>query len=144
MSEQDNGNGVFTDEDFNQIVNNQDTGVDLNKDGKGGLLTAKMQQRQGVLVRLLRAHDNHDLRQDLKLANFKTSDEADEFVSAIDECLVLNMDPTPIIDQMYARSAGEKNDFVRLIIDGLTHTSHTTNTPRPFKDDQGNKNTRSF
>lgn len=92
-----------------------------------GLLGKRVQQNIGVLVRAMTVHPLSEAAQELKLAYFQSPDEADEFVSAWDECLRLGMDPTPIYYQMVARSAGIKQNFIMRIFDTLTHTTFTTN-----------------
>lgn len=106
-----------------------------------GLVRARVQQNIGVLVRAMTAHPSKEYQQELKLANFQTPDEADEFVSALDECMRLGMDPTPIYNQMLARSAGVKQSLLNSIFNTLTHTSFTTNYQ---KDGQKNVQNRNF
>lgn len=134
---EERNNSPFTDEEYRELVKKQEAGgVDLDKEGKGSLLSSRAAQRQGVLIRLMAAHGNDDIRQDLKLLNFASTDEGDEFISALNECNVLGMDPTPIINQAYARSAGQKHGFVQIIADALTHTTHTANFPKGYKPDK--------
>lgn len=93
-----------------------------------GLLTRTTPQYQSLLHRVISAiKDNKDYRQELKTALFATPDEADEAVSALDECFVLGMDPTPIINQIIARSAGKNHDLLYEALRTLTHTTFTTN-----------------
>ena len=93
-----------------------------------GLFTIGSTQSQSLLHRVISAEkDNKNYRQELKTALFATSDEADEAVSALSECTVLGMDPTPIIDQIIARSAGKNHDLLYEALRTLTHTSFTTN-----------------
>ena len=93
-----------------------------------GLLTRSSPNTQSLLHRVITAiGDNKDYRQELKTALFATSDEADEAVSALDECFALGMDPTPIINQIIARSAGKNHDLLYEALKTLTHTTFTTN-----------------
>ena len=93
-----------------------------------GLLTKSSPGTQSLLHRVITAiGDNKDYRQELKTALFATSDEADEAVSALDECFTLGMDPTPIINQIIARSAGKNHDLLYEALRTLTHTTFTTN-----------------
>ena len=102
--------------------------IDLNELKKAdGLITNRAGQHIGVLVRAMSAHPIEEYQQELKLANFQSSDEADECVSAINESIELGMSLTPIIDQMYARSAGVKQNYIMKIFDTITHTTVTTN-----------------
>lgn len=93
-----------------------------------GLLTRTTPHAQSLLHRAITAiGDNKDYRQELKTALFATADEADEAVSALDECFTLGMDPTPIINQIIARSAGQNHDLLYEALRTLTHTTFTTN-----------------
>ena len=100
-----------------------------------GILTRQTPQGQSLLHRVITAiKDNKEYRQELKTALFASADEADEAVSALDECFVLGMDPTPIINQIIARSAGKNHDLLYEALRTLTHTTFTTNYQK------GNKN----
>jgi len=93
-----------------------------------GLLTRSGPNTQSLLHRAITAvADNKDYRQELKTALFASADEADEAVSALDECFTLGMDPTPIINQIIARSAGQNHDLLYEALRTLTHTTFTTN-----------------
>ena len=99
-----------------------------------GLLTRSTPQYQSLLHRVISAiKDNKDYRQELKTALFASPDEADEAVSALDECSVLGMDPTPIINQIIARSAGKNHDLLYEALRTLTHTTFTTNYQKGSK-----------
>lgn len=109
-------------------------GPTINLSDKQPLFGRITPQHQSLLHRVISAiKDNSDYRQELKTALFTSSDEADEAVSALDECFALGMDPTPIINQIIARSAGQNHDLLYEALRTLTHTSFTTNYP-------GNKN----
>jgi len=103
--------------------------IDVNElKREDGLLTRSSPQYQSLLHRVITAErDNKNYRQELKTALFVSSDEADEAVSALDECFALGMDPTPIIDQIIARSAGKNHDLLYEALRTLTHTTFTTN-----------------
>lgn len=120
LEERTNGNG-HSDEPVGPVIDLADL---KNRDT---LVKAQRQQNIGVLVRAMTAHPSKEYQQELKLANFQSSDEADDFVAALDECMRLGMDPTPIYNQMLARSAGIKQSLLNSIFDALTHTSFTTN-----------------
>lgn len=82
----------------------------------------------GILVRLLTAsRENADYRLELKKARWQTIEKAREAVRAIDECKMFGVDYTPIVDDIIAQSAGEHGALVSLVIEGLTHTSFSTN-----------------
>lgn len=99
-----------------------------------GFMTRVSPQYQSLLHRVISAiKDNKDYRQELKTALFATSDEADEAVSALDECFALGMDPTPIINQIIARSAGKNHDLLYEALRTLTHTTFTTNYQKGVK-----------
>ncbi len=103
--------------------------IDLgNLKREDGFLTQQNSQTQSLLHRILTPPaSNKDYRQELKMALFQSTDEADLAVSALDECFTLGMDPTPIIDQIIARSAGVNRDLAMSIMNTLTHTTFTTN-----------------
>ena len=127
---EDDGDGHGVSADFKGPIINVN---DLKRED--GLLTRTSPQYQSLLHRVISAiKDNKDYRQELKTALFATSDEADEAVSALDECFVLGMDPTPIINQIIARSAGKNHDLLYEALRTLTHTTFTTNYQK------GNKN----
>ena len=106
-----------------------------------GLITrSNSAQNQGVILKSITAIEkNSDYRQELKIANFQTPDEADEFVAASNECRVLNMDETPIVDQMIGRNAGVKHGLLFEAFRTLTHFSLFTNNKKE-KDESGYKN----
>ena len=103
--------------------------IDVNElKREDGIMTRAAPQTQSLLHRVITAEkDNSSYRQELKTALFASSDEADEAVSALNECFVLSMDPTPIIDQIIARSAGKNHELLYEALHTLTHTSFTTN-----------------
>jgi hypothetical protein len=103
--------------------------LDLSKMRReDGLLTRAGPISQSLLHRLITAvEDNRSYRQELKIARWSNTDEADDAVAALEECLELGMDPTPIIDQIIARSSGQNHQLLSMVIDGLTHTTFTTN-----------------
>jgi len=108
-----------------------------------GLLTRSSPNTQSLLHRVITAiGDNKDYRQELKIALFATSDEADEAVSALDECFALGMDSTPIINQIIARSAGKNHDLLYEALRTLTHTTFTTNYQKG-KDNVRSRNSNS-
>lgn len=133
---EERNNTPFTDEDFEELVGG-DPLKEAGREARGALMSNRGNEHQGVLRYTLNAHVNKDYRQELKLCNFGSSDEADDFVAALDECLRLGMSPTPIIDQAIARSAGVKHEFVRSVFDALTHQSHSifTNYNKNMKPD---------
>lgn len=119
--------------------------IDLDKlQRPDGLLTRIDKQHQSLLHRVISAErDNTNYRQEIKTALFATSDEADEAVSALDECRILGMDPTPIIDQIIARSAGKNHDLLYEALRTLTHTTFTTNYQKQ-KHEQRNRSQSPF
>jgi len=93
-----------------------------------GLLTNTGLKNQGVIVRAITAiTDDKDYRQEMKVAYFKNSDEADLFTSALEENDALGMSRTPLINQMISRSAGENHELLFKALDTITHTTFTTN-----------------
>lgn len=119
--------------------------IDLSELKKvDGLIGRRVLQNIGVLVRAMTVHPISEAQQELKLANFQTADEADEFVSAWNECITLGMDPTPIYYQMLARSAGIKQNFIMRVFDTLTHTTFTTNYQKGNKNDVKNRTNSPF
>jgi hypothetical protein len=119
--------------------------IDLNKlTREDGLLTKMGPQHQSLLHRVISAEkENANYRQELKVANYGTTDEADDAVSALDECRTLGMDPTPIIDQIMARSSGKNHDLLYEALRTLTHTSFTTNYQKQ-KNEQRNRKSSPF
>lgn len=122
---------------IDQVVEEQAKGAIINladlKRGDG-ILTRSSPSYQSLLHKFSAAiKDNTDYRQELKTALWSSTDDADDAVAALWECSELGMDPTPIIDQIIARSAGKSHELLRSLLDGLTHSTFTTNY-------QGNKN----
>jgi hypothetical protein len=99
-----------------------------------GILTRSAPAYQSLLHRALTAiSDNQEYRQELKSALWASGvDEADDAVAALNECACLGMDPTPIVDQIIARSAGKAHELLYRTLETLTHSTFTTNY-------QGNK-----
>lgn len=120
-------------------------GIDLSELKKvDGLIGKRVAQNVGVLVRAMTVHSIEEGVQELKLANFQSTDEADEYVSARNECRVLGMDPTPIYEQMVARSAGIKQSYINRIFDAITHLTYTTNYQKGDNRFVKNKNNSPF
>jgi len=93
-----------------------------------GILTRTSPNYQSLLHRVISAvSNNKDYRNELKTALWASSDEADMAVAAIWECDELGMDPTPIIDQIIARSAGRNHELLYEALRTLTHSTFTTN-----------------
>lgn len=129
----------LTDEQWDRISHGSNgNNPETDKMGSDGLLSRQSPERQGVLVRAMRAHKMIDFEQELKTAGFEGTDEGDELVAAWNECMVLNMDPTPLYHQMLARSAGAKNNRLYEIFRTMTHQSRTVNYPKGYKPDQKN------
>lgn len=124
--------GELTEEEIDRLIKGGDGGDDLLKKGKDGMLArGKGGGTQGVILKSITAiEDDKDYRQEMKVANFQSPDEADEFTSAINECQVLGMSTTPIVDQMIARSAGVKHGLLFEAFRTLTHFSLYTSDNR--------------
>jgi len=119
--------------------------IDLNELKKAdGLITNRAGQHIGVLVRAMSVHPITENEQELKLAYWGSSDEGDEYVSAMTECEVLGMDPTPIYRQMLARSAGVKQSYIMRIFETITHTTVTTNYQKGKENANPRINSRPF
>lgn len=102
-----------------------------------GILTRSSPGSQSLLHRVISAiGDNKDYRQELKIASFGSSDEADNAVAALEECFELGMNPTPIIDQIIARSSGLSHDLLYEVLKTLTHTTFTTNYQKGKKSER--------
>jgi hypothetical protein len=103
--------------------------VNLSELKRGdGILTVASSNYQSLLHRVISAiGKNEDYRNELKVALWSNSDEADDAVAAINECNELGMDPTPIIDQIIARSSGKNHELLSRALEALTHTTFTTN-----------------
>ena len=114
--------------------------IDISKMDRGDpILASNTAERQSLLHRILTPpSSNKEYRQELKMALFQSADEADMAVSALDECFTLGMDPTPILDQIIARSAGVNRDLAMSIMNTLTHTSFTTNYQGKNNDKKSN------
>jgi hypothetical protein len=92
-----------------------------------GILTRNTQQYQSLLHRLITADHKH-VPSEFKTALFRNSDEADDAVAAYIEAKDLGLDVEPVLLQVSARSAGVNLQLVRLIMEGLTHTTWTSAT----------------
>ncbi len=125
---EENHNGHHTEE---EIVEEAFKGAHLNLNElkrEDGLLTRGGPNYQSLLHRAISAiQKNEEYRQELKTALFANSDEADNAVSALEECFELGLDATPIIDQIIARSAGKNHEMLFKALDTLTHSTFTTN-----------------
>ena len=112
--------------------------VDELKRGDG-VITRPAAQNSSLLRYVLDSvTDNKDYRRELKQLRFATTDEADNFITAMQECRELGMDETPILDTALARSAGTGQSLVAMVVDALTHTTFTTNN-KPGQYQQKNK-----
>lgn len=114
------------------------TRLDLTKlRREDGILTHPGPGGQSLLHRVISAiKDNKDYRQELKIALFSSSDEADNAVAALEECFELGMNSTPIIDQIIARSSGQNHDLLFEVLRTLTHTTFTTNYQKGQKSER--------
>lgn len=137
MVDENNNVENMIDEELNEILGgSSDPLKEAHRKAQSSLMTNRAgNEQQGVLRYTIGSHTNQDYRQELKLSYFASADEADECVAAINECRILGMDPTPIIDQMHARSADTKHGFLRTVYEALTHQSHSiyTNYNRKLK-----------
>jgi len=104
---------------------------------KDGILTLSSPGYQSLLHRVITAiGKDEDYRQELKIALFSSSDEADNAVAALEECFELGMNPSPIIDQIIARSSGHNHDLLYEVLKTLTHTTFTTNYQKGQKNER--------
>lgn len=102
-----------------------------------GVVSRPTQMSQSLLHRTISSvKENADFRQELKQLNFMTTDEPDDLISALDECVELGMSETPIMNTALARSAGLHHELLFKVYDTLTHNTFTTNYK---KDAGGNK-----
>lgn len=93
-----------------------------------GILTRSQVNTGSLLHRAISAiKGNTDYRDELKVASFVNSDEADEATAAINERITLKLDLTPIVDRIIARSAGRNHELLFKALETLTHSTFTTN-----------------
>lgn len=135
----DDGHGIVeetVDEAFDESF--KGARLDLKKLRRDdGILTRPGPGGQSLLHRVISAiGDNKDYRQELKIALFNSSDEADNAVAALEECSELGMNSTPIIDQIIARSSGRNHDLLFEVLRTLTHTTFTTNYQKGQKSER--------
>lgn len=129
MSDEDNGNGQSLDE----IAEGEAfKGALLNaRDMKreDGILTRGLSSAQsGVLQRAMTAEKkDEDYRQELKTAFFLTTDEADNWVKALNECDRYGCSRKLNIDWLIARNAGIQGGRFKAILEAITHTVFQSN-----------------
>ena len=95
-----------------------------------GNLTSVSRETSGVIQKLLTAEESDkSYRQILKMANWKSTEEMDKAVNALACCDMTGATnvKTIILDKITAHSAGEKSALIRLALEGLTHTTITSN-----------------
>lgn len=132
------GGHSLTDHIVRELLLGPDGEIEVSKRGRDGMLQRAAGGSQGVILRAMTAIEkNKDYRQEIKVANYGSPDEADMAISALDECSVLGMDPTPIIDQILARSAGRNHELLYEALRTITHTTFTTNYRKDKKADKG-------
>ncbi len=88
--------------------------------------------QQGILNRLLTAiNKDDDYRQELKTAFFRTPEESDLAIEAINERLMCGVSIQPLVDKVIARSAGVNASRFRALLDAYSHATITTNREKP-------------
>jgi len=92
------------------------------------------QARIGVLLRILTAvQEEKEYRQALILSDFLDDDEADRVAAAIEERRRYGCSIAPVLDWCAARCGvnkiGHGKSRATLAIEGLTHSTFTTNSP---------------
>lgn len=100
---------------------------------RDGIIRNDVAAQMGVLQRLMQAATDAEYRQELKKSNLSEEDQ-DEFVAAISEAKRYGCTLTPIVDLLVARNGGIKGWLIGKILEGLTHTTFTTNFKGKSKD----------
>lgn len=132
MADEDNGNGHQDEPTTGAILDL----ADLKR--LPPLIAAGNGQNPSLLHRLISA-DWSNVADQFLTALFRNSDEADQAVAAYIECKDLGLDPEPVLLQITARSAGMNLQYVRLIMEGLTHSTFNISKGK----DGGNDRNRS-
>ncbi len=84
--------------------------------------------QQGILQRAMTPPSkDEDYRAELKTGYFRSPEEADLAVAAINERLMCGVSIRPLVDKIIARSAGTNGSRLQAILEALTHTTFTTN-----------------
>jgi len=122
---------------FHDVRNIQDSGGLFPSSGKS--------QYQSLLHRVISAIlSNDDYRNERKIARWMSLDEPDDAVAALEECFELGMDPTPIIDQIIARSSGPQHELLFKALETLNYSTFTINQELRQKNRNGHKQTPSI
>ncbi len=89
-----------------------------------GILTRGLSSaQQGVLQRAMSAEKkDEDYRQELKTAFFLSTEEADNWVKALNECDRYGCSRKLNIDWLVARNAGIQGGRFKAILEAITHT----------------------
>lgn len=128
FEDEGNGDGVV-----GEAVEEAFKGAYLNvKDMKredGIISTAALSRtQQGVLQRAMTAEKKDvDYRQELKTAFFLSTDEADTWVGALNECDRYGCSRKLNLDWLIARNAGVQGGRFKAILEAITHTFFQTN-----------------
>jgi len=102
------------------------------------------QARVGVLIKLLTAvQEEKEYRQALILSDFLDDDEADRVAAAIEERRRYGISIAPVLDWCAARcgvnKGGHGKSRATLAIEGLTHSTFTTQSALRNKKDKNKK-----
>lgn len=96
--------------------------------------------RVGVLIKLLTAVKEDEYRQALIMSDFLDDDEADRVAAAIEERRRYGLSIAPVLDWCAARCGVNKiahgKSRATLAIEGLTHSTFTTNSSSRNKKDK--------
>lgn len=134
MSDEDDGNGKKTIEEVAEAKAFKGGRIDLaelvRRDGLiAEAIDKSHNQSQGVIQTLITAvSDDKDYRQILKRAIWKTDEEIDKAVNALAECDMTGADNAKryVLDRITARSAGINGQLLEMALEGLTHTTFTS------------------
>ena len=109
----------------------KDVGLDPDhlKRQSGVLSRTQKEGQGGVLHRAMTAAGkDEDCRQELKTCFFKDERQQELWLAAYNERVRYGCNTRPLVDWLVAKNAGTNGARIRMVIDGLTHTSISTNT----------------